>query len=125
MINHASILRKVLKKQFPEAEKRARVTEILGRYGGASWQHEENRVRLAILKLAGVDAEMIQYFTVQACRDYRDVLAMAEYPNQMANPYIMKNDPEGAKELVQDDLKQYEDWYLGIIWNRGEEETSI
>lgn len=123
MINHASILKKVIKKLFPETDKRQRVTEILERYGNASWQHEENRVRLAILKLAGVNTEMIQYFTVQACRDYRDVLAMAEYPNQMANPYMMKNDPEGASELVQEDLKQYKDWYLGIIWDMGEEDS--
>jgi hypothetical protein len=124
MINHASILKKVISRLFPEAEKRQRVTEILGRYGSAAWQPEEFRVRLAILKLSGVDAEMIQYFTVQACRDYRDVLAMAEYPNQMANPYRMKKDPEGAKELVQEDLKQYEDWYLGIIWEKDEEDIS-
>ena len=122
MVNHASISKKVVNKLFPEAEKRERVLEILARYGGASWQHEEDRVRLAILKLAGLDTEMIQHFTVQACRDYRDLLTMAEYPNQTANPYIMKNDPKGAKDLVEEDLKQYEEWYLGIIWDRGEEE---
>jgi hypothetical protein len=124
MVNHATILKKVMEKQFPEEKTRERVSGILGRYGVAGWQQEKNRVRLAILKLAGSNIEMIQYFTMQACRDYRDILAMAEYPNQTANPYIMKNDPEGSRELQQEDLQQYEDWYLGIIWERGEGETS-
>jgi hypothetical protein len=124
MINHASILKKVIKRLFPETDKRERVTEILGRYGSTAWQPEKDRVKLAILKLAGVDTEMIQYFTVQACRDYRDILTMAEYPNQIANPYMMKNDPVGSAKMVQEDLKQYEDWYLGIIWEKKEEDST-
>ena len=118
MVDHAGLLKKVTIRLFPEREKRQLVTEILNRYGGASWQPEECRVRLAILKLAGTNPELIQYYTVQACRDYRDVIAMAEYPNQMANPYLMRNDPERAKDLVKEDLKQFKDWYLGILWGR-------
>ena len=116
MIDHEAILKKVMVKLFPEMEKRARVAGILEKYGGASWQPERERVRLAILKLAGTDPEIIQYFTVQACRDYRNILSSAEYPNQVANPYLMKNDPDRAGKLEEEDKKQYEDWYLGILW---------
>lgn len=123
MIDHKTILDKVMEKLFPDAAKRQLVTGILERYGNADWQHETDRVRLGILKLAGTNPEMIQYFTIQACRDYRDILASAEYPNQMANPFLRKNEPERARELEELDQKQYEDWYLGIVWGTTCEEV--
>jgi hypothetical protein len=122
MVDHKMVLEKVISILFPDAEKRGLAVGILERYGSADWQREADRVRLGILKLAGTNLEMIQYFTVQACRDYRDILASAEYPNQMANPFLRKNDPVRARELEELDQKQYEDWYLGIIWGTDREE---
>jgi hypothetical protein len=118
MTEHKTLLKKVIEKLFPEENEREEVAAVLARYGGASWQPEGARVRLAILKLAGGNIEQIRYYTVQACRNYREILASAEYPNQMANPYIMKNDPGRFAELVEQDLKQYRDWYLGILWGK-------
>jgi hypothetical protein len=120
MVEYKVILKNVLEKLFPSPDELEKVNEVLGKYGGASWQPEGDRVRLAILKLAGKNLEQIQYYTLQACRDYRNILASAESPNQMANPYIRKNDPDRFAELVEEDKKQYRDWYLGILW--GEEE---
>jgi len=120
MIEYKTLVKRVLDKLFPSAEERKQATDVLVKYGGASWQPEEDRVRLAILKLAGKSLDQIQYYTVQACRDYRNVLASAESPHQMANPYIRKNDPDRYAELVEEDKKQYREWYLGILWGEGE-----
>jgi len=109
-----------MEKLFPVKNKRQKVAAVLAKYGGASWQPEEARVRLAILRLAGRSLDQIQYYTVQACRDYRNILSSAEYPNQLANPYFRKNDPDRYAELVKEDKKQYRDWYLGILWGEGE-----
>ena len=116
MTEYKTVVKKILDKLFPSVDERKQVAEVLGKYGGASWQPEEDRVRLAILKLAGRNLDQIQYYTVQACRDYRNVLASAESPNQMANPFLRKNDPDRYAELVEEDKKQYRDWYLGILW---------
>ncbi len=114
-----SLLTRIMEKLFPEAEVREEVYSILNSYGGASWQPESARVKLAILKLSNGNPDQIRYFTVQACRDYRDILASAETPKQLANPFIRKNDPEGYSQLGEEDKKEYQDWIRGILGEEG------
>jgi hypothetical protein len=52
-----------------------------------------------------------------ACRDYRDVLSAAEYPNQVGKYFLKEKDPARYSEIVERDKKQYQDWYLGVLWN--------
>lgn len=59
-----------------------------------------------------------------ACRDYRDVVAAAEYPKQMGHHPWDKKDPAPQEELVEEDKKQYQDWYLGVLWD-GKKNNSI
>jgi hypothetical protein len=118
MIDHGLLLIRVVEKLFPEKAERDRITRILNRYGGSKFQSESARVKLGILKLAGKSPELIQYYTMQACRDYRDILTAAEYPNQFKNPFLRKNDPAGYARLVEEDRKQYTNWYLRILWGR-------
>lgn len=116
MIDHANVLPRILEKLFPGEDGRAEVLEILEHYGHAPFQPEKARVRMAILKLAGRSPERIRYFTLQACRDYRDVLSAAEYPGQAGHWNLRKKDPARYERLVQEDLEQYRLWYLGILW---------
>ena len=114
-----TILKNVMERLFPETGLRGEVYSILDRYGGASWQPEGARVKLAILKLASGNTDQVRYYTVQACRDYRNVLASAETPNQMANPYIRKHDPDRYLELGKEDEEQYRDWIREVLGKEG------
>jgi hypothetical protein len=66
---------------FPESS-RARVLELLDTYGVESYEHERERVQLAILKLSEGSEEKLREFAAIAKRDYRDVLFWAEYPEE-------------------------------------------
>ena len=66
---------------FPESS-RARVLELLDRYGVESYERERERVQLAILKLSGGSEEKLREFLAVAKRDYRDVLFWAENPEE-------------------------------------------
>ena len=116
MIDHAKLLPRLLEKMFPRVDERKLVVSILGQYGHEGFHREMDRVKMAILKLAGRSPERIRYFTLMACRDYRDVLSAAEYPNQVGKYYLRDKDPGRYIELVEEDKKQYQAWYLGILW---------
>src|SRR5437879_12628409 len=66
---------------FPESS-RARVLELLDRYGVESYERERERVQLAILKLSGGTEEKLREFLAVAKRDYRDVLFWSENPEE-------------------------------------------
>ena len=70
-------------------------------------------------KLAGSQLERINYYIDQADIDYRDVLAMAEYPGEMRQPYSLKeNDPERYAQIVEADREQYERWIESHVKKR-------
>ena len=102
---------------FPDPDERELVVEILSQYGHAQFQREWDRVKMAILKLAGKSPDRIRYYTLMACRDYRDVLSAAEYPNQIGKHNLKETDPALYDEMVEEDKKQYRDWYLGVLWD--------
>ena len=118
MTDHSKLLPRLLEKLFPQEEEREQVVGILGQYGSGDLQREGDRVRMAILKLAGRSPEQIRYYTLMACRDYRDVLAGAEYPKQMGHYPWREKDPERLAQITAEDLEQYQSWYLGILWEK-------
>ena len=66
---------------FPESA-RARVLDLLDKYGVESYERERERVQLAILKLSGGSEEKLREFLAVAKRDYRDVLFWVENPEE-------------------------------------------
>lgn len=122
MTDYAKLLPRLLEKLFPNEEERNLVMDILSQYGHEGFHREIARVRMAILKLAGRSPERVRYYTLMACRDYRDVLSAAEYPNQVGKYFLMEKDPERYQELVEEDKRQYQLWYLGILWEGGREQ---
>jgi len=94
---------------FPEASEREKASVVLARYGEEEYEQESDRVRLAILKLAGPNPSIakLQEFTNAAKGDFRDVLAWAEYPRQSR-----RSSAKGAVklELANADLEEYETW---------------
>jgi|SRR5215471_13575981 len=71
----------VVQQTFPERSW-ARVLELLDGYGVESYEHERERVQLAILNLSVGSEENMREFIAVAKRDYRDVLFWAEYPEE-------------------------------------------
>lgn len=117
MIDHSKLLPRILEKMFPDDEERELALEILGQYGHSEFHREWDRVKMAILKLSGKSTERMRYYTLMACRDYRDVLSAAEYPNQIGKYHLKEKDPVRYDAFVEEDKEQYLNWYTGVIWD--------
>jgi hypothetical protein len=101
---------RIVRRDFA-AEHVAEVLAMLDEYGAESWQHDPHRVRLAALKLAAGSIERLRYQLETAKRDYRDVLAPAEYPGycrRVLRPGELPSDEE--RRIIDDDWTQYQDW---------------
>jgi len=99
------VRRDLPKTQFDE------VISILNEYGTEGWQRSVSRVRLAVLKLANGDLEALRREIEAAKRDYRDVLAYAEYPEYMqkVSPSSRLADEE-KERIIRSDWNQYQNW---------------
>lgn len=108
-VDPATILARKLADMFPDPALRAQVEKELGRYGTESYERERVRVQVAILKVAGPAIPRIREWTDIAKRDYRDVLAGAEYPNQLITP-TWNLSPAGREAIADKDADQYRRW---------------
>lgn len=108
-MNTEAKLESKLKRLFPETENRLEAQAILDTYGQESYEQEQTRVRLAILKLVGSNPNIdkLKKYTSAAKTDYRDVLSWAEYPRQSKN-WSAKNDEK--HQLIAADLNEYQAW---------------
>ena len=75
------------------------------------------RIQLAVLKLSEGSDEQLQQNIAAATRDYRDVIAYAEYPKNMAANHLNHFDltDEEASELKairKSDREQYQTWLM-------------
>ena len=101
---------RIIQRDFPAKQFDA-VMSILNEYGTENWQRGVNRVRLAVLKLAGGDLQALRREIDVAKSDYRDVLAYAEYPE-----YMQKVSPSGGlveeegERIIRADWTQYQSW---------------
>jgi hypothetical protein len=102
---------RIVHRDFPP-DQYSTVMAILKTYGTEKWQHEEDRVRLAVLKLAAGSIEQLQSHIDVAKQDYRDVLAYAEYPNYMRRVSPSEKIAEDRKqEIIDQDWLQYQEWF--------------
>jgi len=115
-MDYKVILPKVLAKLFPDPDVRAEAEAILSQYGTEKYHREVPRVRTAILRVAGDNLEEIRQCTEYACRDYRDALCAAEYPNQAQYRWhFFLENPDEHEKLIQEDLKQHQEWIDSIV----------
>lgn len=104
-----AILENKLTKLFPKKEDRLEAISLLETYGQESYEQEQTRVRLSILKLAGPNpniAELKKYIN-SAKGDFRDVLSWAEYPRQ-SKSWSAKSAEK--QKLIKADLNEYLTW---------------
>ena len=103
-------VKRIALRDFGE-EKVALALSILDEYGEPDGTRPSPRVRLAILKLANGDLDILGDVTKTAIEDYRDVLAAAEYP-KYSREIGFGTVPESMKRAVIDeDWKQYQEWF--------------
>jgi len=100
-----------LEELFPDGEEREEAASLLDSYGREEHEREPGRVRLAVLKLARGDQVKLRGYLQNAREDFRDVLAWAEYPNQVRVQYGLGS--AGREELICRDREQYERWLFG------------
>ncbi|MGB5178134.1 MAG: hypothetical protein WBP44_05320 [Gammaproteobacteria bacterium] len=99
-----SDLKRVVAREFG-TEAMDEVTSILESYGAESWQREPLRVSMACLKLANGDIARLKSFVQSACKDYRDIIAWAEY-----SAYMRAHDPEAQQKAIESDWKELQTW---------------
>lgn len=106
----SQVLRKI-KQLWPDADPQE-ILDLLNAYGTESYETGRTRVQLAILKLSGGDRERLPDLVKMAKVDFRDVLAYAEYPEEMRTaPTEMRDMPEKeVRSIRQNDREQYEAW---------------
>ena len=111
-------LQQVLEIDFPPSQ-HSIVEDILHWYGDQDYQLEHERVRLAALKLADGDLDQLKQAINTARRDYRDILAWAEVPNEMDRAF--GRNKMTRNEAVLADRSQMSDW----LNEHGLEEGSV
>lgn len=97
-----------IRQVFPDRDP-VEILASLEQYGTGPQEAGRYRVYLAILKLC--DEEKLpdpSHYVLAANRDFRDVLAWAEYPNQMK--FGPSTDPGKSAAMKQMDLNQYRAW---------------
>ena len=106
------ITRKKILEKVAQLWPKADATEITGMLDGCGRQA---RVQLAVLKLCEGDREQLPRWVEAAKRDWRDVIAYAEYPKEMrTGPVELRAmSPEDKRALRERDRAQYLEWLGG------------
>ena len=104
------VLRKI-KKMWPDADPHE-ILDLLNAYGMESYETGRTRVQLAILKLSEGNRDRLPTLVRMAKADWRDVLAYAEYPEEMrTGPIEMRDMTQSEAQAVrQRDKEQYQKW---------------
>jgi len=100
---------RIARRDFPaQADE---VLALLAGYGAESWEREQPRVRLAVLRLADGDMERLLQQLAYAKLDYRDVLMGAEYlAYATLTLHTPKPSAEDAQQAIEQDWRKYEEW---------------
>lgn len=98
---------RILRRDYPEGF-HAEARSLLDRCSSDA-APPSPRVQLAVLKLAAGNLKKLGEFVETARRDYRDVLAWAEYPGYMQR-VPGPGQPPGTDKVIAADWQQYQDW---------------
>jgi hypothetical protein len=102
------LVRLLVDRLFLPTERAAALT-LLDRYGAAPHEREALRVRVAALKLSRGRLPQLERTMAYAQRDYRNVLAWAEYPVELVEPTWRMPAPDVA-QIRAADRAQYLAW---------------
>ena len=99
---------RIVRRDFP-AGVFEEILGILDRYQSDHGPSAGARVHLAALKLADGNREALRKWVEDAQRDFRDVLADAEYPRYMRT-VPGPSQPRNVDEIIEADWRQYQTW---------------
>jgi hypothetical protein len=102
----AALVQRLVERLFAAPE-RAAALRLLEQYG--TRDSEPYRVRVALLKLSDGRLDQLEDFVRAAHRDFRDVLAWAEYPEALRQP-MWSLPAEEALRIRDADRAQYLAW---------------
>src|SRR5690349_21549292 len=97
----AEMIRVLVARIFGDAD-RLQAHALLEAYGAAPHEREPIRVRAAALKLSRGRLAELERVLDHARRDYRDVLAWAEYPEELRQPTWRMTPAEQARIRAAD-----------------------
>jgi hypothetical protein len=101
---------RIVRRDF-SADDYSAVTAMLNEYGTEKWHQESTRARLAALKLANGSVRRLRVSIDSAKRDYRNALAVAEYPTYFNVGSRVRELPiKERNRIVDEDWRQYEKW---------------
>ena len=103
-----SDIKRIVRREFPQFDF-TEIEDILKMYKSES-DRGKNRVYASILKLSNGNIELVKKYVEKANKDYRDVIALAEYPSYSEHAFDDNLPTEKKKQLINDDWKQYEAW---------------
>lgn len=98
-----------VKRCFPNDD-HEKIMAVLDLYGTELYEQERERVQIAILKLSGGDVEELRENVRMAKSDFRDVLAYAEYPEEMRKDTWQMTDNVEVGRIRERDRGQYLAW---------------
>jgi hypothetical protein len=104
----AALVDALVARLFGPAEQ-DEASRLLAGYGTQPHERESIRVRVAALKLSEGSLARLRDLMAQATRDYRDVLAWAEYPEEMRSRSWRLPEEEQAR-IRAADRAQYLAW---------------
>ncbi|MBN1425556.1 hypothetical protein JXA88_13460 [Candidatus Fermentibacteria bacterium] len=109
-----SVVQRKLTQIFRDNASRVQAEAILHRHSLEPQQTGGDRVLLAILKLSDGDLEKLRRVAAIAMSDWRDVVAMAEYPEMLRiGAGIGQLDSQTRRAIRNRDLRQYHRWLHG------------
>lgn len=111
--NRNQVLHKI-NQTWPD-EAPADILRILDQYGEKQSEQGGARVQLAIIKVSEGNLERLPELVELAQRDYRDLLAWAEYPEEMrlSIQALKALSREEIRAIRQRDREQYMRWLQG------------
>lgn len=112
-ITRGKVLEKIA-RYWPDVDPQG-IVDVLDGYGTESSERGRARVQLAILRLSEGQRDRLEGLVAMAKRDYRDVLAYAEYPEEMRTGFVgmSRLSSEEARAIRQRDREQYLEWLGG------------
>ena len=111
---NAKVLHKV-ESAWPDPQQRDQAYGILRRYKGDGSTPGQTRVQLAMLKLAQGSLDELLDLLEVADRDFRDVVAPAESPEELRSTHIIKrhltaSEQAEVERIRKRDRQQYKRW---------------
>jgi len=102
-------IERLVQRDFPP-HARPEILQILRQH------HDDNltpRVQAAVLKCASGDTGKLHYYVNLATTDYRDVIALAEYPEYMKS--TVQQSDEVRQDMIRRDWAQFKEWFNATI----------